>query len=298
MKYRKSAIFALFVASVSGVGQNRAQAADLASGAAGPQNHGLFHMVNVFSGTGVDNRVPMQRSTASGLSPVGAVDDTVSHSYGTAFLISSCHVLTNYHVALPTDRVSTSGAGSDLTFYIGGPSGGQPYTDKTHARVVAWGNYVVNDGGRIHYMPINDWAVLKLDACLGARYGYMDLTPMPAPAVDALGLPLATAGFPGDHAHDVLWGVHDCEIHATGFGAMWLHDCSTTEGSSGSPIFFRDATGSVHVVAMVSAAIRDVQPVLSRYDSAAANVAVPIDGIYDRLQPFVETAPATRLPLT
>jgi V8-like Glu-specific endopeptidase len=116
----------------------------------------------------------------------------------------------------------------------------------------------------------------------------MHLRAMPVEDVQVLGPKLATAGFPGDHDQNILWGVRNCRFRESGFGAMWMHDCSITPGSSGSPIFYRDAEAQVHVVAIASAAAQAAKAVLSDYDSAYANSAVPIDRIYDRIRPYIE----------
>src|SRR5689334_5163514 len=201
MDLGKLAGFVMACLIIGSMGQAQAQTAGFTRSGEVTGIGGLLHRVNVFSMTGEDNREQMRREPGTGLRPIGAVYDARANGYGTAFLISPCHVLTNYHLVLPADRVVTFNTGSDLTFYVGAPSGEQPYTSKTRAWPVAWGGYTVNDGGRIRFRPREDWAVLKLEECLGARYGFMSLRPISAAEARILGPKLATAGFPGDHDH-------------------------------------------------------------------------------------------------
>ncbi|HVI87745.1 MAG TPA: tetratricopeptide repeat protein [Dongiaceae bacterium] len=215
---------------------------------------------------GGDDRQGVERVKGGIFGPVGLMvldegaDDAVA---GTAFLVSPCHVLTAYHVA---------GGGGKITdktvahFYLGQGSVGpdfddaRQFADETTARPVAWGQYVPNEDdspAAIRAKAIlqngwEDWALLKLDKCLGDEktgYGYFHLFPMTTRDLTrkGTGLRISSIGLPGDKPLARLWWDPHCRVVGQVHDSGWQNDCVTVPGNSGGPLLLRpdgeDAAG-------------------------------------------------------
>jgi hypothetical protein len=189
-------------------------------------------------------------------------DDAVA---GTAFLVSPCHVLTAYHVA---------GGGRAITektvahFYLGqgniGPDfdDARQFAEETTAHPVVWGQYIPNEDdspAEIRAKAIlqngwEDWALLKLDRCLGDEktgYGYFHLYPMTTRDLTRLGtgLRISSIGLPGDKPLTRLWWDPHCRVVGQVHDSGWQNDCVTVPGNSGGPLLLRpdgaDVTGNL-----------------------------------------------------
>jgi tetratricopeptide (TPR) repeat protein/V8-like Glu-specific endopeptidase len=189
-------------------------------------------------------------------------DDAVA---GTAFLVSPCHVLTAYHVA---------GGGQAITdktvahFYLGqgniGPDfdDARQFAEDTTAHPVVWGKYVPNEDDsapeiRAKAMLQNgweDWALLKLDRCLGdekSGYGYFHLYPMTTRdlARKGDGLRISSVGLPGDKPLTRLWWDPHCRVVGQVHDSGWQNDCVTVPGNSGGPLLLRSNDTSLAGIA-------------------------------------------------
>jgi lipoprotein NlpI/V8-like Glu-specific endopeptidase len=207
---------------------------------------------------GGDDRLPVQRIKGTAFSPIGLMvldegtDDAVA---GTAFLVSPCHVLTAYHVA---------GGGKQITdktvahFYLGqgdvGPDfdDARQFAEETTAHPVVWGDYVPNEDDssaaiRAKAMLQNgwqDWALLKLDRCLGDEktgYGYFHVLPMTTRDLTRKGdgLRITSIGLPGDKPLTRLWWDPHCRVVGQVHDSGWQNDCVTVPGNSGGPLLLR-----------------------------------------------------------
>lgn len=210
---------------------------------------------------GGDDRQPVQRIKGSAFGPIGlmvldqGIDDAVA---GTAFLVSPCHVLTAYHVA---------GGGKPITektvahFYLGqgdvGPDfdDARQFAEETTAHPVVWGSYVPNEDDsstilRAKAMLQNgweDWALLKLDRCLGdekSGYGYFQVLPMTTRDLSRKGdgLRISSIGLPGDKPLTRLWWDPHCRVVGQVHDSGWQNDCVTVPGNSGGPLFLRPSS--------------------------------------------------------
>src|SRR3954467_9437767 len=102
---------------------------------------------------------------APGYSAIGLITDDKDTFAGTAFLISPCHILTNYHVLYgggPPDQTTFS-------FHIGSAPGGNAddFNEKPSAKPVALGSFSKSAD------TCEDFAVLELNKCVGNQYGYV-----------------------------------------------------------------------------------------------------------------------------
>lgn len=217
---------------------------------------------------GGDDRQAIERVKGSAFGPVGLMvldegaDDAVA---GTAFLVSPCHVLTAYHVAgggkLITDKTVAH-------FYLGqghvGPDfdDAQQFAEETTARPVVWGRYVPNEDDSplatrakaILQNGWEDWALLKLDRCLGddkTGYGYFRLYPLTTRDLtrQGQGLRISSIGLPGDKPLTRLWWDPHCRVVGQVHDSGWQNDCVTVPGNSGGPLLLRpdgeDTLGSL-----------------------------------------------------
>ncbi len=194
-----------------------------------------------------DDRVAITRPDAT-LLPIGIVKGGRGVAYATGFLVDDCHVLTVKHAA---GRVAAV-AGRRMTFRLpfAGPQGASA------GRVVAAGALdLVADPNRLDRSE--DWLLLRLDDCLGRRFGSLALAdslreigPDRSPA-------LFSAGFPTDQPkYRHLTIDPACRVRG-GTGTLLIHDCSSHPGNSGSPIFATISRGgrpAIEVVAMHSTA--------------------------------------------
>jgi hypothetical protein len=184
---------------------------------------------------------------------------------GTAFLVSPCYALTNYHVVFGGSRAPSTQYTSTLYTFDGEGSS----MIGTRATPVVWGGMA-----RVR-QPSNDWVLLKLDACIGGRIGWMDLAGNDN-RIDLLAEPVASVGFAADKDPSSLWR-DDCHLRHAAVGSF-LDDCAVAEGSSGSPIVSL-ISGHPRVIALSEGELNRSSVVLSAYVSQDANVASDLHAI-------------------
>ncbi|MEZ5832063.1 MAG: trypsin-like peptidase domain-containing protein [Dongiaceae bacterium] len=234
-----------------------------------------------------DDRLPSHSARIGILT----IDLPEGRGAGTAFLVDECGILTNFHVVFgpwyvtalrpPSHDFTATFTLTEVTL----PDGSHP---QARAIPVVWGDYLGAD--RHLRKPEADWAYLTLDRCLGAQYGYFDLTfgygdAPPVKSYSAIGYST------GRQMIDP-----DCSARADPAiaGNALLHDCATQTGDSGGPII-RD--GTLTVVALASGyraragsrtclaadPIATDDPFLA-WSRGCANIAVPLtDAIRQRV---------------
>jgi len=247
----------------------------LAAFAAGPA------LANVFALDGADPRVEQGRADFGRLyMPIGSViaaqpvatgfdSGRTARTRGTGFLVSPCYVLTNYHAVFGVDPgAARRGLEHRIDFVVGdGPLqrtvGGTP---------VFWGEF----NRRVEH----DWALVRLDECVGAEpeFGWMELHAQPAEAM--AGLKVTLAAFPSDRPRDRLWLQAGCRVHEVQRGtSKVLHDCAVVTGASGGPIidYYLPAPA---VVAIQCGELNASRELLAAYDPRYANTAVTVAEIF------------------
>ncbi len=272
---------------------------------------------------GTDDRVAESRDPGTPFGAIGLLyhhEDSGGYLGGTAFLVSPCHVLTNYHVAARHDRRLSETQTS--VFYIGqgdiGPDwdDGQHFSLRSEARPVIWGNFLATgrESGDRASKPAaarngwEDWALLKLDDCLGEAgrgFGYLHLQPIPTRELTLSQRPLAVTavGLPADKSTAKLWADPDCRIYGQIAASGWQHDCLFKSGNSGGPLLAiepRTGTASVYAIG----ASRPVMLGLPDDKSDAVVIApddpdrlallptaVPVAAFLDRIAPYLPPDP-------
>jgi len=210
-----------------------------------------------------DGALPPYRS-------VGVLHHPATRAGGTAFLIGRCHVLTAYHVAFMRDvdaktgkvRLDPAKLGHTAEFLIGPDAqvAGR-FAAKTRARVVAFGRFSPDD----YVGMAGDWTLLRLDRCLGEKYGFLALAratgePLPEGA-------LMTAGFP--HSRRQQPGITietGCKArdHGPAAGLVGI-DCAFENGMSGGPVWEKGTDGRWRVVGLVQQSLGAVGHTLPAY---------------------------------
>lgn len=289
----------------------------------------LLQNVNVF---GRDDRVPQtRRNQANGFAAIGRVvtnrlwkDETgrvIGQGTGTAFLVSPCVALTNYHVVfggrvretvipdvrelnrqwrnrdsqgrqiitLPNDRDYS------MTFMVGENRDGT-FKRAVVGRPVAFGDDSLGEFAR-------DWVAIKFDEpnCPGAdnEIGWLPLDP--SPNLRAGDRVLRTAGYPGRENPGItnrgtLFSTGTCRfLGQSGTGEHdFTHDCAARRGQSGSPIMITDANGRLTVVGIDQGSLLPERPgILPTYDHSSlasrenANIAVGVRALLLEVAPLI-----------
>lgn len=293
----------------------------------------LLHHVNIY---GKDDRSVQSRvKQTNGYAAIGRVlsnrpyKDKEGRTYamnaGTAFLVSPCIALTNYHVVfgredretvipwmieidrqfrenrdskgivklkLPKDRNYT------MTFLVGEKSDGS-FRKQVVGRPYAFGDASLGFDG-------SDWVALKFDEpnCPGSdkEIGWLPI----ANAETVFGKnELHTAAFPGDFnplsrtdvfTHGKLVKSGKCSSYGDAYGVgknAFEHDCATRPGNSGGPIL-GERNGQLVVVGMDSNSIEERTGILPKVkgvrpsEESIANIAVGVNAFLNEVQPLID----------
>lgn len=252
-----------------------AAAVALTLGAVAPASANVFALDD-----GQDPRVALPRTGEDRVyAPIGVITTDAAvpasedgkrqiRTRGTAFLVSPCYVLSNYHAVfgLAFDGPD-EGRDYSTTFSVGADP---DYTFRwqVHATPVRWGAF--------NRKKEHDWALLKLDGCVGGQpdIGWLE-TGAETPA-DLKGSTVAFAGFPSDKALTSLWVQTDCKVEGPQPGTVKiLHACSVRTGASGSPLIATHG-GAPRAVAIQCGELNATRDPLRRYDPKYANTAVTL----------------------
>jgi len=212
-------------------------------------------------------------STVEANMPVGVIGAGWL-AYGSGFLIDKCHVLTARHVIGRGKAI-----GKRTRFRL------EPWTESTHENT---SNGTVIAAGDAQTTPAdysNDWALLRLDRCLGARFGYY---PVSAEGfylfggTGRVGPALIGIGYPRDRGARQLTIDPACEARQrTKFGLR--HDCAVIPGGSGGPLVTWNSGRSRHeAVGINVAGFRSRSAVA--FSLERANVAVELAPIRETIE--------------
>jgi hypothetical protein len=239
-----------------------------------------------------DPSLPLFRS-------VGVLHHADAGSGGTAFLVGPCHVVTAFHVAFMRSRdpatrrvaVSPARVGHAADFLIGlDPNVPGRFKTRTRARVVAFGAFSNAD----YTGMAGDWAILRLDRCLGETYGFLKLAPARDDGVQPGG-ELMTIGFPRSRAERAGITVErGCRAHDHGpVAGLFGVDCAFENGMSGGPVLKRSGHLGWRVTGIVQQSLGAVDQVLPAYSMAHRNQAVAVAAFRKALDQALR-APARR----
>lgn len=234
-----------------------------------------------------DDRVAITSPDAQ-LLPIGIVRGGRGIAYATGFLVDNCHVLTVKHAA---GRVATV-AGRRMRFHLPLAS---PDSVSAGSVVAAGALDLVADPNRLDRSQ--DWLLLRLDRCLGRRFGSLALEEH-GPDRRANSGALFSAGFPNDQPRRRQLTIDPaCRVRG-GSGPVMIHDCSSHPGNSGSPIFAIISRGGRLVIAVLAMhATATVTRRILPFRGEDANVATRMADILPSIRRFLSpTAPTARTP--
>jgi hypothetical protein len=253
---------------------------------------------NVF----VEDRRKQRDASAPIFRSVGMLHHPGIGAGGTAFLAGRCHVVTAYHVAFMRGRDPVTGrvevapgkVGGVAEFLIG-PDSAVPgrFAEKTRARVVAFGRFSDADFTGM----AGDWAILRLDECLGGRYGFLRLarprsdSPMPTRELMTIGFPASRAGKPG------ITVERGCSArdHGPVDGLVGV-DCAFENGMSGGPILERQSGSGWRVVGIVQQSTAEVDRMLPAYSMEHRNQMVHVTAFRKALEDALRAEARRSLP--
>jgi V8-like Glu-specific endopeptidase len=157
----------------------------------------------------------------------------------TSFMVSPCHVLTNYH-AVFGGSTNPNKTDYSATVTIRHPISGEPIP--LMARPVVYGYLDVE-----HPKQREDWVLLETERCfsLSSGVGWMELDHISETSAK---IPANVAGYYGEKLDFLV--QKDCELRYFTSDNDWVHDCAAKPGSSGPPIF-RVVDGVPRVMAMI-----------------------------------------------
>ena len=234
---------------------------------------------------GADDRMVVSHAQGSPYSPIGLVYHAGSDSYGTGLLVDSCHVLTAQHIAAGAPGLLRK----ERLEFLAGETDDGAFVTRTGAIVVESGGFT-----EVQWNRDADWLLLKLDQCLGRRFGHAQLRES-APDSPSF----QSAGFPSDRLFLRGRLVLDPRCRLVGeANGLWLHTCAGIAGNSGGPLFqLRKAREGVvmEVFAIQAAAYGNrlrYEPEADAFNPAqpftGLNEAVPVANFLHRIRHHLE----------
>ncbi len=232
---------------------------------------------NVFSTNGTDPRRYVAQNDALWriLLPVGTVTSEfylrnkngvggVAPGMGTAFLVSPCYAMTNYHVLFGGMDFTPNPTGTyPVTLRFGLGNRGKPALS-VKGRVRFWGSASSTEP---------DIALIRLNSCPGALLGWYDFAAM-RDSRQLSATPLTMPSYSSDRSMTQLSIQQGCNAHGYVPKRGWLlHDCGTRQGASGAPIIAK-LSGVPTVIAINAGEFTAMSGVERTYDMQHANWAV------------------------
>jgi len=220
---------------------------------------------------------------------VGLLHNPGTGASGTAFLVGKCHIATAYHVAFMKERDSATGRvatsrgrlGHAVEFLVGlDPKAPGRFAAKARATVVAFGDYGEAD---FHGMP-GDWAILRLDDCLGKQYGFLKYA-RPGSESAMPHRELMTVAFARSRLSQVGITVEKgCKArdHGPVSGLVGV-DCAFESGMSGGPVLERQRDGRWLVVGLIQQSTGRADAVLPSYSMEHRNQMVYVTAFWRAL---------------
>jgi len=214
---------------------------------------------------------------------------------GSAVLVGECHILSAYHSAFfRRDGNLNKPSAHVVSRFMLDPDPDKPgsFRRSTLARPVLWGEF-----SRWSLRgQSEDWALLRLDDCLGREVGYAQIADAGEKARNGYG-ELLFAGYP--QSRRPLGGVtFERGCHAWDYGPIFPIvgvDCAFEKGASGGPLL-ELIDGRWTVVGVASYRSNPVEEPLPAYMSKHRNVMVSSDAFSARVGQSLQVARQLEAP--
>jgi V8-like Glu-specific endopeptidase len=210
--------------------------------------------------------------------PIGVILDPVSKHTGTAFLISKCEVLTAKHTISETAQIPTNQL--QVKFFVG-QGDYEGFEKPISGTIIKAGTYDAAKNNRE-----DDWALVRLDNCVGSKYGFVDIAPVKPNSLVKNNVELKIAGYLNNKDHKQgVWVDPSCKVKETS-GSVLLHDCATQPQTSGAPIFYLSTENGkqhVKVVGLHTSAVQNSE-IVSTWDVQTSNQAASMDHIFPQIK--------------
>lgn len=247
--------------------------------------NGLVANANIFGSDRRSNPSPVPAN----LRPIGVLralpDDG---SWGTAFLVGQCHILTAFHVAFPGHKKSGFVPSKKIKsrFYVGtnqvGGTSPRAFSSNALATPVSWGAFHTGTYSGLY----GDWAILELDECLGGKFGTIEVSSRTANKTS--GAFIHHAGYPQDRTTSIgIAYEKNCEIRNFGPGHLIGVDCAVLPGSSGGPILEK-RNDKMYAIGIAIRENRFFDGILPFYQHSYRNIVLRADQFIQNLRRVLE----------
>ena len=200
----------------------------------------------------------VDRSSESYLAPVGELESgsgfigangKPQHRFGTGVLISPCYIVTAAHVVLGSDAVQRPGVDYSMIFRAGVGTT-TPFLGHTRAMLVMASERLLKG---------NDWALMKLNSCVGERAEFGWLETSYGSGSQLVGLRAEVVGYPTSEARGkMMSGIGEVIAVDENSGNL-LVSASAINGQSGGPIVVYEY-GQARVAGILAFQNRDLMP--------------------------------------
>ncbi len=210
----------------------------------------------------------------------------------TGFTVSQCHMLTTYHSVFGMDKKPKDKVGANkysAKFHVGPPIGNKPFSEVVDARPVFEDGKLV--GGSYVPMSGEDWVLMKLDKCVGEKYGFMK--------IGSFGRDIGPtdrfeiAGYFGefdnkDGTVKSLRRDSNCPIYEKDIGGFFWTECAHSPGGSGGPLHFRDSDGYLNVIGMAAFVEVPDPEIITEGSPTKLNSAIDLAQVLPRIKKYIE----------
>lgn len=179
-------------------------------------------------------------------------------------------------------------ASAKMEFYVGQTSH-TPFAEKTEATVEIMGKF-----NPLAPDDEQDWALLRLNDCLGSpdKYGHVALMPVDLEKIEGREGFFSAIGYPGDRSlQDGVWVDPRCTVSGNSIAGtsklVWATDCHIIKGQSGGPLTAKGKKNKLYAFALAVSETIISTDVVQHYEVMNANNVLSVKAFYDQIKPYL-----------